>query len=152
MSTLLAVDPGVRCMGWALFLNGILVEVGLSRAKTLEDQISSMTLPKAPDGLVIEEPQVYQGAKQVGSPDDLIRLAMVAGAVMARAACFKDVETILVKPAGWKGQVPKDIMSTRIMRKLSDKERSLVVAIMPKGLRHNAIDAVGIGLWALGRS
>ena len=54
-------------------------------------------------------------------------------------------DTILVKPAEWKGQVPKKIMNERVLSKLSAQERAIVKD------NHNAIDAVGLGLHVLGR-
>ena len=148
--TLLAIDPGVQCTGWAVFELDHLIACGLSRAKTLEEQVV-LPLP-IPDAdqlvIVLEEPQVRRDTPR---PDDLIKLAMVVGAKMAQAARFKDVEFIRCKPRSWKGSVPKDIHNHRTLALLSPKESAIVSQVFPEGLRHNAIDAVGLGLWALKR-
>ena len=59
-----------------------------------------------------------------------------------------------VSPAAWKGQVPKKIHHPRILRSLSEVEREIVLDVLdllPASTRHNVLDAVGIGLWALKR-
>jgi len=150
MTTLLSIDPGVKTVAWALFRKGYLVDVQLSRAKSLEEQIGGLQLPEAVAKVVIEVPQVYASSPRA---EDLIRLAMVAGACLKEAGRYgHEIEALLVKPHAWKGTVPKDIHNKRVLKRLDRQERSLVEDVNPKSLRHNAIDAVGIGLWALGRN
>jgi hypothetical protein len=103
------------------------------------------------DRLVVEWPKVYQGGKQKGDPSDLLPLAGVDSAV---AALLPSRVVRTVYPFEWKGQVPKAIMTTRILARLSAEERAVLNACdcIPS-LRHNVIDAIGIARFgALGRS
>jgi hypothetical protein len=74
--------------------------------------------------------------------NDLIQTAIRLGVYLE--ACGTTAVK-LVFPGLWKGQVPKDIHNRRVLAKLTPEERSLV----PQD--HNAIDSVGLLLWALGR-
>jgi hypothetical protein len=49
-------------------------------------------------------------------------------------------------PSEWKGQVPKDVMNERVLKRLSVKEHEALVSS-----DHNTLDAVGIGLFHSGR-
>lgn len=160
---LLAVDPGVRACGVALFEDEQLVAADWVRTK-------EEALPKAadalatavgrwaqragsgfPDYVVIERPKVYENREHEVDKDDLISLAIVAGAVWEGLAGFaRDGEFVL--PREWKGQVPKDVHNARVMKHLEPEERAIVhrVKCTPKQI-HNVIDAVGLGLWAVDR-
>lgn len=143
MSTVLAIDPGKRCIGWALFRDDVLAECGLIR----DPEFSSLQLPTA-GKVVIERPQVYPQRVQKGDPNDLIDVALWAGAC-AVVAQGRTIE--FVRPRQWKGTVPKDIHNARVAEKLNDLEASMLAAVKPASLRHNVTDAIGIGLWVLGR-
>jgi hypothetical protein len=55
-----------------------------------------------------------------------------------------------VSPFAWKGNVPKGIQGSRILSALTKAEHDVVC--WPKNsLKHNLVDAIGIGLWRLGR-
>jgi hypothetical protein len=97
--------------------------------------------------LVIEKPQVYQSMKV--DPGDLIDLAIVVGRIIG----LSGREVTLYKPSQWKGQTPKAIHHERIKKLLSADELSRVV--LPKAkktLGHNVWDAIGLGLFHLGRA
>ena len=160
---LASVDPGQHGNGVAIFLAGRLVHA--EYAGVLEGQVHPALRPEEPttevltdvamthgpiDLLVVEVPQVYDQQKQSGRQEDLIQLALVAGAVLRGARpCVR--KAIDVKAARWKGQVDKPIMIKRVMSKLSFEEHAAVVLPSAKGLHHNVWDAIGIGLWRLGR-
>lgn len=93
-----------------------------------------------PAGLVIELPQVYGERKT--DPNDLILLAVLVG----RVQNLVGVETQLVKPREWKGQVPKDVMVRRVWKALTEEERERIQEPRCRSLRHNLLDGVGIGL------
>jgi hypothetical protein len=97
-----------------------------------------------------ERQVVYPGAKGLKTnPNDLLDLAMCAGAFYG-ALCVDMVATLtIVEPAEWKAQVPKDITRTRIEGLLGSTEKML---IKKGGEMHNIYDAIGIGLFALGRA
>lgn len=168
MTTLLAVDPGLIHPAAALFEDGVLVRASrvkvpaklskldlgqrcLEVANLINSWLGSdLELPTAhPTELVIEWPKVYRGNKSKGDPADLFGLV---GVGMCLAGVLQ-VPTTAVQPWQWIGNLPKttkgnpltSIRGQRIWSRLSEVEKQAVV------LSHDAIDAVGIGLWKLGR-
>lgn len=94
--------------------------------------------------VLIEVPE-YQRGRRV-NPNDLITLALRVGRIQGRVlAAGGTVE--LVTPSSWKGNVPKRIHNARTLARLTPEER----VIVPANARHDVIDAIGIGLWRLGR-
>ncbi len=159
MITLLAIDPGLNACGCAYFIDNILVNSGLigytaptweaipKRAAMTADAV--FTEFGIPERLVIEWPQVYRlGGRAGADPNDLLGLAAVAGALCVRA-CDPVVNTY--KPAEWKGQVPKEVHHARILRFLSDTEKKAIPKLAKSKL-HNVLDAIGLGLFHLGRT
>lgn len=150
---LAAIDPGRRCSGWAIFSGARLIKTG---------GVTDVTLPEAfamfldlfdrysPDDGIIEIPQVYQQKFWKGDPNDLIEVALYAGvaiAALSRHARFK-----MVRPHDWKGTVPKDIDNKHTLSKLTAEETAVFKGSgVKKKLEHNLIDAIGLGLWKLGR-
>lgn len=163
----LANDPGVN-NGSALFEDGVLRAVALTRSqggafgweqvaqdvyhwalRAGDARAGSQAFGCAADTLVLEWPQVYQGGRQKGDPNDLLPLAALNGALRA---LFPAPRLHLPKPSDWKGQVPKDIMGARILSKLTAEEKAVWnAAQFPKSLAHNVLDAVGLGLYSLRR-
>jgi hypothetical protein len=162
VSNLLAADPGLRYPAAALFVDGILVaasrvkvpgalhklEVGqrcLEVAKLIYDWARKDLTPI--HELVTEWPRTYRRMK--GDPADLFPLA---GVGMALAGMLMVPVTAPTAPE-WIGNIPKTTKgdplesprAQRIWSKLSDAEKAVVV------LSHDAIDAVGLGLWKLER-
>jgi len=56
----------------------------------------------------------------------------------------------MVFPATWKGQLKKHVCHARIDLALTPGERKIIPKLA-KTYLHNMLDAVGIGLWYLGR-
>lgn len=81
-------------------------------------------------------------------------LALCAGEWGGR---YKDLgcDVTYVEPDRWKGgAIPKDKHQPRIWKKLEAREKVILDAVcngMADGDRHNVVDAVGIGLYAVGR-
>lgn len=147
MRTLLALDPSVTATGWAFFEDGKVKDAGvLSRVDEFRGTELQVFRTTRPDILVVEIPQVY-GRNSMVDENDLIAVAVTAGVFIGSIICK---ELVTVRPAKWKGQVPKSIHNERVLAKLSADERDLLLDI-PKSKLHNAIDAIGIGLWHLGR-
>jgi hypothetical protein len=141
---LIAIDPGADA-GWAVFDERLrLVSCGLGAPHT-----EGLAVRKA----IIEKPMIYPGGKQKARPADIITLAVRAGESggLLRSA---GVDVQYVEPFRWKGSVPKDVCHARIWGKLTDVERGIVDSA-GKGIapskRHNILDAVGIGLFGVGR-
>lgn len=165
MSSLLALDPGLNNPAAAVFQDGLLV--GASRVKPRSEwrtldvaercRLIALSIHAWARGvgidqltcLVVEWPQIYVRGRQKGDPNDLVPLAGVAMALAGRL----DVEVKSYKPAEWIGQCKKaetgdPLESPRgrlIWRHLDEAERGAV------SLSHDALDAIGLGLAALGR-
>ena len=145
---LLAIDPGAH-QGWALFniKTHRLVHCGLG----IVDHRDFRNVVDL-DRCVIERPTLYKGGK--ARPADVITLALRAGeaAGLVRAAWGVDAE--YVEPRSWKGQVPKAEHNARTWALLKDDEKDQVTVCL-KGIapskRNNVLDAIGLGLWAVGR-
>lgn len=146
-------DPGGACAGWACFSDeGVLLSCGLSRPhKDVKDPNGRARYHKAflaslgASTDILSESMWFRPRKgkkgQFIPPQDLIDTNLIAG----------HVGTNWVIPHTWKGMVPKDEHQPKILACLAKPERALVDAVMPNGLRHNCIDAVGIGLWRFNR-
>ena len=154
----LAIDPGLKCLGWALFCEGKLIACGVSRSKNnrhlgkcAQDHINNLlNLGIKPEvSVLLERPKIYTLTKQKGDQNDLIAIAIV-GAIVSGALSMYPVEEVF--PDGWKGQMPKDVCHRRIDRRLTDEE-TRVKETLPKAktVRHNGLDAIGIGLFGVGR-
>ena len=151
---LVSIDPGLRVLGVAVFEDGSLTDVSLVRGlksgrgpgawRALAKAVEPIL--KTADLLVIERPQIYQGRRQKGDPDDLMELMGVLGAIVGLSSII-DVVTYL--PRAWKGQVSKDVHQARLYAALSPEDKHLVDAVKPDSLKHNSIDAVGIGYYYL---
>ena len=147
--TLLALDPGLGCVGYALFELGVLTACGLSRThvrvKDLNVRVATHAANLLPMLLKVDrvvcERMVWRGRSAKNSPQDLMDINIVAGRIGRE----------WIMPHQWKGCVPKAIHQPRILAKLTDAERALVELVHPPSLVHNAVDAVGIGLFTLGR-
>ncbi len=151
---LLAIDPGGAQMAWALFNQGRLTHCGLWRtkektldARALDYSLQARNLPASVGEVVVERMTTYPG--DPGKANDLLDLqalgAFVAGG-LGPARC--------VRAAEWKGQVPKEIMQRCIAKMLDPLETSRLISgtgLAPVSLQHNVYDAVGIGLFAVGR-
>lgn len=162
MTALISIDPGTEETGIALYRGGTLVDVDVLRVKrsvgAREPRASVMGRLvverarewKEPFRFVLEYPQVYKhGPGAEVDPDDVLALVLVLGHVWGTFRGVNGNTMELVRPAGWKGQVPKKIMNNRIVGTLTPSERQLVHDKVRSN--HNALDAVGIGLWALRR-
>lgn len=162
---LVAVDPGLRGCGVALFKGGTLLRAAYVKnnaegrgynAHVGAANAVRLWLYPAPmiDELVVEFPRVYPGsAQQKGDLNDLLDVAGVGAAVSTAIRMFDmpiDSRADHVFPSDWKGNVPKETMTERIRRSLTDEERKRIEKC-PASLMHNTLDACGIGLYKLGR-
>ena len=151
MTHLVSLDPGLRGCGVAWWhANGSLAHVAYLRNPVKKGDgpaawmgyDSVVLYDNRPDYFISEVPQVYRAGASKGDPDDLIQLAGVVG-VFAQA--FRATTHLGVKPREWKGQVPKDVHHARLVKTLTPEELAMVEASAPPSLRHNVLDAVGIG-------
>ena len=149
---LLAIDPGTRDLGWARFdKDRHLWSCGLLRANGVEQMIdqTQRTFGRllSPEWLIIEVPQAYGVGAKV-DPNKLALLTLLAGVLIGT---MPDAKWKTPKPREWKGQVPKEVMNTRTLNALTPAEHTRMIHHLqdvPKSVRHNVWDAIGIGLWA----
>ena len=158
---ILAFDPGARYFAWAAIDNEAegarMTACGLCRAVDPGWWALWPPWPPSPSfdrmTVAIEVPQIYQRrrTKKDVDPNDLIDVAVTVGRVAEWATTHGAAEIRLVRPRIWKGTVPGDVMVARIEAALDPGERELVGRIAPKSMRHNVLDAAGLGFWVAGR-
>lgn len=132
MGWLIAIDPG-KVTGAALFRDGLLVQTATDDGDAPGE--NSGELP-ADCEIVAERPHAGYGKASV---EDLITLAIRLGRVLGSHPAK------LVTPVQWKGNMTKAATQARIRKVLAPAELARVID------DHNVFDAVGIGLWRLGR-
>ena len=161
---LITIDPGLRGLGLAVFEKQTLVKAcyvkneaeGRGYAAHVElAKGTQSNLRWAACGelyrsnLLVEMPRVYPVMPKTDL-NDLLDLSGVGGAVAAKLSSSYGCAVEHVFPSDWKGQLEKQAMVARIKGKLSEAERA-VVEPAASSLMHNVYDAIGIGLWKLGR-
>lgn len=167
--SLVALDPGIRSPAVAVFTRfehgWVLTDARratstksgadpLHRARVLAVELALGQ--RAASAFVSEYPEVRGAGRGKGHAGDLIPMALLAGALAAEL----DVEPsacATVTPSEWAGSTPKatrgdprkEVRGARIWDELHDEERELLERL--KLVQHDAFDAVGIGLYAVGR-
>jgi len=125
MNTLLSIDPSIRSLGFAVFINDELTASGtvkrkLVRGESLENRIQAiiegleeeLRKKKIPsirlDAVVIEKPQLWGAFKSVASmhSGSLLGLHILVGALFWWGI-EKFFESYLIPVSEWKGQLPK---------------------------------------------
>lgn len=138
---IIAVDPGLH-PGWVVFAANLYGERSLVAAGDRVETFDRLPLISIVLGLV-EVPQHYAGGRE-RNPGAILTLAVDAGRWIERLSRFGPVEPVW--PRTWKGTAPKAVMQRRVLAALTATERAVL-----EGLRGDAIDAAGLGLWKLGR-
>lgn len=149
---LISIDPGNNT-GWAVFAGSVLVFAGVEK----KSDLFRATSPTIPGGIIlaqetlvlVEIPRWYPHDQK--DTNDLLDLCVLVGEVK-RFYESQSCKVELVFPRTWKGTVPKPIHNKRVLAALTPEE----VAVLPKRPRakdhdHNLLDAIGLGLWKLGR-
>lgn len=150
-----AIDPGLRGCGYALFGHGGLIVARyipnpdkVNRGPLAHVMMTSAVSAETPYiGLpfCVEFPRIYPGVRGTDQ-NDLLDVAGVASAI-STLPCWDSVDHVF--PSDWKGQAPKAIMNRRVFGKLSEGERKRIIDAGSKN--HNTLDAIGIGLYMLKR-
>lgn len=154
----LCVDPGKNGCGVAVFLgDGSLLRAGFVELSPLADIFdnavilgqkvcnwASISAEMQDIQCLVECPQIYPGPAKTDL-NDLFPLVAVGAAI---ASSFYDRNAI--KPRDWKGTVDADVMTSRIISKLTSVELTRCEKVR-KSKAHNMYDAVGMGLWKFGR-
>jgi hypothetical protein len=154
---MIAIDPGLGGTGYAAFDNtGVLRAAGVITAprgavwtdkidyyaRETRQKVDKLTRIKSTT-ILLEQAQFMQseGGLLSARSGALVKLAVMTGAIYYALSPY---ERILVPASGWKGQLPKNVMVARVRKLVGKKVRSL-------GIKTHAFDAVGIGLWHLGK-
>jgi hypothetical protein len=145
---IVCIDSGAKAAGVSIFENGELTTAWLARGKTWEETADDV-LDKMPvttdlvQTVVIERMQIYDSTP-LAHANDCITLSLMAGRV---TGFFLEANIVEYVPHTWKGGVPKNIMTKRIIDKLSQDEIGRVDLPRAKDLHHNIWDAVGLGIY-----
>ena len=132
---LVSIDPGVAYYAEATWVGRSLDTARL--VKNTDPVVWSV------NAFVIESQ--YLDRRGAARTDDVIALAQAAGRI---AANYPDARWVL--PGLWKGGVPKSAHQKRIRAVLTSEEGDKLAG-MNKGTLKQVLDAIGLGLWALGR-
>lgn len=156
----LAIDPGAAT-GWALFDAPAALRLAVLIACGLFERASSKTAPMPAVGhygtsepfahVYCERPKYYPQSKVPAR--DLITLAIRAGECVG-PYLNAGAEVTYYEPFEWKGSVDKNTHHPRLWAALATSERELVstsLSGVAPSKRNNVMDAIGIGLFGLGR-
>ena len=159
---IVAVDPSVTNLGiaqfyfdntkWCLY-KAKLLKLDASWPANLFARVlqvhAVITRYSAEDLLVIETPQTYGGRAAKGDANALIKLGQVVGALTVDA--LENSATVWQPtPREWNGGAPKEVTKARVEMNLVEEGRA-GMHVTGKKFDHNVYDAVGIGLWAVGK-
>lgn len=153
MYDLISIDPGVKALGAAVWSGGRLKRAlcsvaphGLHLGGCVEWHIASLH-EYLPREVALE---VMQERRMVPS-QDLMDVNVVGGIVAGTLS----TRVVLCTSQSWKGGTPKSVNHARTRAQLDDGETKILAAALascPKRHHKEILDAVGIGLWSLGRS
>ena len=161
------LDPGLGGTGWAYWDYQHNQERAPSAVGIVRDKIKNDTLAarcealasslvftlnnfdrlipasRSSTAVIIEFPQHMASAAGIAAQaGSVYKLTFLCGYL---ACSLQPCDVHVVTPQEWKGQLPKTIIQSRLERVLGKKTcRDL-------GIKTHAWDAVGIGLWAMGR-
>jgi len=154
MTRLVTIDPGVRALGVCFFEHRVF-RLGLlsrSKARKLTDQIAEhrSNLPDIGATHAAVESMVYRPTDS--TPQDLINVQAVGCTLAGMLA----PAVTLYPSSEWKGTTPKRIHHERIQSALMFPAETEALADslkgIPKAHQKEILDALGIGLYHLGRT
>jgi hypothetical protein len=159
---LMAIDPGLNSMGWAYWAVSPTdrppTRVGLIKAprkldlaprslwvaRQLELELHELDKPGGSTHHEVDfvsEFPAWHGIQLGWAAGDLQRLVFLVGVL---AGYFRHAHSFTpVTPGDWKGQLPKDVVTRRLIKRFG-KGATL-------DWEKDVWDAVGIGLWKMGR-
>ena len=155
---LVAVDPGLREAGLAVFVGGKLARVERVAVDNGEDVQQWRAMGEAlaeacPDD--VQHIAVEEMRPRRNMPEAVPRIMHLVGVTGAFVGAFAlNVTTELVDPHVWTAGLNKTLNKARIAQRLSPEETKVMDAALAKCVARNRKelwDAVGIGLFALKR-
>jgi hypothetical protein len=158
MPLTLAIDPGTW-QGWAIFEDAILMACGVAAPPSL-----------VVARVIVERQAIYP--RSPVAPESILKLALRAGEAGGWYGLAQGVKPEYVLPQEWKGSASKPISHKRIWHRMGPQEQAITGAAAkeicdahPRCPAHRSaahsrectdiqgdmLDAIGIGLWAIGR-
>lgn len=146
----LGIDPGTRATGIAYVGSGCCsVRVVPGEAapavalQIVREATGDIGTRDPVSHVVIEVPIFRSFDRSLGTPNDLIKLALLAGTI---AGAFRgDVDVELVPPHTWKGAIPKDVHQARTRRRIEAQHRDWLATW--DATDHNGRDAIALAMW-----
>lgn len=154
MTDMIFLDSGVRVIGYALFEDYHLLSAGVSKVSTKLRHTNDIVHKHVENfrdlelkGDYVVEGMEFRPADTWNRCGDLLRAQVVSLAV---AGAMSEDAPQIVYVSEWKKPIPKEIHHPRILKALSEAEKSIVdlaFKYTPKTNHKEIIDAIGIGLW-----
>lgn len=156
---LLSIDPGMNSLGWAYWdtvKHPSLVpnRVGLIKARRSKDlprraldiavdldfELQRLGISREFSFSLVSEYPAFHGSVRGWATGDLQKLAYLVGVL---TGYFQFANFTIVTPNEWKGQLPKAIVIRRLQKRFGPGAT--------QEWEKDVWDAVGIGLWKLGK-
>ncbi len=152
MITRVGIDPGVHECGVAIeghYRKAFLISGTLSEMLRQLNGSLHLAVRRGDLYLCVEGQQIYRSEKSKGDPNDMIRVAQVAGAVLGMLMADPLLTPTAYEvplPRTWKGATPKAIHHERLKRDYPQWIEP-VAAETTKHKQHHVWDAVGLLEW-----
>lgn len=154
MYDIVSIDPGRAHVAWAAWNNASLQGAGVYETPgecDLGAVVSGLLRQvQVRAELVVLEQMAYRPGRSNSQPHDLLDVMAAGSAVAARVSD----QIVFVAATVWKGQEPKVVTQSRVDRRLTALEASIlqsVLAVVRRSRHHDVYDAVGLGLYRTGR-
>lgn len=151
----IAIDPGVKVMGWACLDRGELTACGVvcSGIKDYRDMAARLVSRIGlPDVVVLEGMEIRRSDTSKRAAD--ILAVQTAGLRLAVELTGLGVKSLsLINVSSWKAPIPKAIHHPRILNNLSLSEMMIVsdaLNTIPKRNHKEVFDAIGLALFSAG--
>jgi hypothetical protein len=153
---LVSVDPGRDHIALACWVDRelarctLLAVDGRQEIGAVATDLAALLESQDRADVVVVEYMCHRAGEAKSQARDLIDVTISGTAVAARLGD----ELIYVSATSWKGQAPKAVIQRRVVERLSGIEMTALAAtlcVVPRGRHHDLYDAVGIGLYHLGR-
>lgn len=140
---MIVIDPSVRACGWAVFRGNDLDSAGVVQATDppgLADRLS-LIISVSHHMCLIERPRIYPHSPV--PPNDIVTLGIAVGVATALAR-LRGLRVQYTYPT----MLNKEVTEHRVRKKLDPDQ---LLENVPKSLRHNAIDAIHLGMIEVGK-
>lgn len=101
--------------------------------------------PQDIEAVVVEEMQVYPRGRS--RPNDILAVQLVGGFVAGAICAASGASFHPVLAATWKGQIPKNVLHTRILREIERHGWTDRITAPTKATLADATHATGLGWW-----